>query len=314
MGKAAIGIDIANKEPPIVTVREMIESREFKESLSDMTFVAGCNIVGEAIVDDIVNMPHLFVAGVTGSGKTVFLRSVIMSILFKSNPANVKMILIDTKGVSLTIYNGAPHLLIPVVTDASKSLATLRWVLSEVEDRYRKFADLWVRDLKGYNKSDRIPHKMPRTLIVIDDLSDLMAYYKREAEQLIVRIAQISRGAEELLGNGDMLFKLQGCMKPVPIQGAYISDEEIEDVINFLKNQFPFTEISDNLYKKKEYNVEYDRYFEIVGRFVIERNKASIDMIQRAFKIGFNRAVRIMEQLYEAGVVGEESGTKPREI
>ncbi len=361
-GKSAIGIDIANKEAPIVTIREIIESREFKESASDMAFAVGRNISGKAIVGDIANMPHLLVAGTTGSGKTVCLSSMVMSILYKAHPNSVKMIMIDTKGVSLSIFNGVPHLLIPVVTDTSKSLAALKWVLAEIENRYRTFADIGVRDLKGYNKSDKALYKIPQILIAIDDLSDLMALHKSEAEQLIVRIAQISRGAgihlviatqrpstdvltglikanipsriafsvfstidsrvildekgaEELLGNGDMLFKPQGCIKPIRAQGAYISDEEIEGVVNFLKNQFPLIEIIDHFVdKKKECDIDRDSYFIEAGRFVIERDKASIGMIQRLFKIGFNRAARIMDQLCEAGVVGEEEGTKPRSI
>lgn len=361
-GKAAIGVDIANKEVPVVTVREIIESREFKESLSDMSFAVGRNIIGDIIIDDIVNMPHLLVAGTTGSGKTVCLNSIIMSVLYKASPDSVRMIMIDTKGVSLGIYNGIPHLLIPVVTDASKSLAALKWVISEMEERYRKFAAFGVRDLKGYNKSDRIPCRMPQILVIIDDLSDLMALYKSEAEQLIVRIAQISRGAgihlviatqrpstdvltglikanipsriafsvfsaidsrvildergaEQLLGNGDMLFRPQGCMRPMRIQGAYISDEEIENVVDFLKRQSISTgEYSGNGDIEKERNIDYDPYFVEAGRVIINKDKASIGVIQRVFKIGFNRAARIMDQLYGAGVVSEEEGTRPREI
>ena len=270
--------------------------------------------------------------------------------------------MIDTKGVSLGIYNGIPHLLIPVVTDASKSLAALKWVISEMEERYRKFAAFGVRDLKGYNKSDRIPCRMPQILVIIDDLSDLMALYKSEAEQLIVRIAQISRGAgihlviatqrpstdvltglikanipsriafsvfsaidsrvildergaEQLLGNGDMLFRPQGCMRPMRIQGAYISDEEIENVVDFLKRQSISTgEYSGNGDIEKERNIDYDPYFVEAGRVIINKDKASIGVIQRVFKIGFNRAARIMDQLYGAGVVSEEEGTRPREI
>lgn len=241
-------------------------------------------------------------------------------------------------------------------------MAALKWVLAEIENRYRKFADIGVRDLKGYNRYDKVSYKIPQILIMIDDLSDLMALYRTEAEQLIVRIAQISRGAglhliiatqrpstdvltglikanipsriafsvfsaidsrvildekgaEELLGNGDMLFKPQGCIKPIRIQGVYISDEEIEGVVNFFKNQFPHRETIDNpVDKKKECDIDHDPYLVEAGRFVIERDKASIGMIQRVFKIGFNRAARIMDQLCEAGVVGEEQGTKPRKI
>jgi S-DNA-T family DNA segregation ATPase FtsK/SpoIIIE len=360
-GKPAIGIDIANKEVPIVTIKEIIESREFKESPSNMTFAVGRNIIGEVVVDDISKMPHLLIAGATGSGKTVCLSSIIMSMLYKAGPDSVKMIMIDTKGVSLSIYNGIPHLLIPVVTDASKSLAALEWVRLEVEDRYRKFAEFGVRDLAGYNKSDRVPCKTPQILVLIDDLSDLMAIYKSEAEQLITRIAQSSRGAgvhfviatqrpstdvitglikanipsrmacsvfsaidsrvildergaELLLGNGDMLFKPQGCMKPIRIQGAYISDEEIENVVHYLKNQTISTRTFCDIKNIDKCDDDYDPYFVETGRFIIDKGKASIGMIQRMFKIGFNRAARIMDQLCAAGVVAEEDGTKPRTI
>lgn len=361
LGKSAIGIDIANKEVPIVTIREVIESREFKESSSDMAIAVGRNIVGEVIVDDIIRMQHLLIAGATGSGKTVCLSSLIMGILYKTDPDSVKMLMIDTKGVSLSIYNGIPHLIIPVVTNASKSLAALEWVRAEVEDRYKKFADIGMRDLEGYNKSDRVTRKIPRILVIIDDLSDIMASNKSEVEQLIVRIAQISRGAgvhfviatqrpstdvvtglikanipsrmacsvfsaidsrvildergaEQLLGNGDMLFKPQGCMKPIRVQGTYISDEEIEHVVEFWKNQCVSTGTIYDTEKRDENDVGYDPYFVKAGRLVIGRDKASIGMIQRIFKIGFNRAARIMDQLYEAGVVGEEEGTKLRAV
>lgn len=360
-GKSAIGIDIANEKASIVTVREIIESREFKESPSGMAFAVGRDVVGKVIVDDIAKMPHLLIAGAVGSGKTVCISSMIMSILYKTDPDSVKMIMIDTKGVSLSIYNGIPHLLIPVVTNASKALATLKWIRSEVEERYRKFANFGVRDLKGYNNSDGVQYKMPQILVIIDDLSDLMALYKSKAEQQIVRIAQISRGAgvhlviatqrpsadvvtglikanipsrlacnvfsaidsriildergaEQLLGNGDMLFKPQGCMKPIRIQGAYTSDEEIEAVVDFLKNQSISVGTFYDIEKRDENNANYDPYFEEAGRFVIERDKASIGMIQRLFKIGFNRAARIMDQLCEVGVVGMEEGIKPRTI
>lgn len=361
-GKSAIGIDIARKDDPFVTIREVIESREFKESASNMPFAVGRNIIGEVIVDDMENMPHLLVAGATGSGKTVCLSSMIMSVLYKASPDSVKMIMIDTKGVSLTIYNGIPHLLIPVVTDASKSLAVLRWVILEIEDRYKKFAAFGVKDLKGYNKLDNSPYRMPQVLVIIDDLSDLMALYKSEAEQLIVRIAQMSRsvgihlviatqrpstdvvtglikanipsriafsvfsaidsrvildekGAERLLGNGDMLFKPQGCIRPIRIQGTYTSDDEILNVVGFLKSQLISMRTHDgNVEKENESNIVYDPYVIDAGRFIINKDKASIGMIQRVCKIGFNRAAKIMDQLCEMGVVGKEEGTKPRKV
>lgn len=283
-GKAAIGIDIANRQRSIVTIGEIIDSRDFKICPSNLTFAVGMDITGKIIVGDIAKMPHLLIGGTTGSGKTVCLNSIIMSILYKAHPNDVRLIMIDTKGISLTAYNGIPHLLIPVITDAKKSLAALNWCASEMQDRYKRFADYGVRDLKGYNNLVNTDHRMPQILVIIDDLSDLMAIYKSEAEQLIVRLAQLSRGvgmhlviatqrpstdvvtglikanipsrisfsvfstidsrvildekgAEELLGNGDMLFKPQGCKNPIRIQGVYISDEEILNVVDFMRNQ-----------------------------------------------------------------------------
>lgn len=281
-GKNAIGIDIANKENSIVTIREMVESRGFIEISSNVPIALGCDIVGNIVVADMVNMPHLLIGGTTGSGKTMFVNTLIMGILCKASPDGVKMLMIDTKGVSLTVYNGIPHLLAPVLTDVAKSLAALEWVVSEIENRYKCFANCGVRDIKGYNAISGELHKMPEILVVIEDLSDLMAMHKREAEQLIVRIAQMSRrvgiylvivtrrpstnvvtglikanipsriafsvfsvadsrvildgrGAEELLGDGDMLFKPQGCLNPIRIQGAYVTDKEINDMVSFLR-------------------------------------------------------------------------------
>lgn len=361
-GKAAIGIDIANKESPVVMLREIIESKEFKEFPAYLACAVGKDILGKTVVADIAKMSHLLVAGATGSGKTIFISSLIMSILYKAHPDDVKLIMVDTKGASLNIFNGIPHLLIPVVTDASKSLALLEWVRAEVKDRYWKFSDFGVRDIEGYNKSDRVLCKMPRILVIIDDLSDLMALHRGEAEQLIVRIAQISRaagihlvvatqrpstdvftglikanmpsrvafhvvsamdsriildekGAEHLMGNGDMLFKPQGCMRPIRIQGANVSDDEILNVVDFLKNQLISMETyKANIEQKNESYIEYDQYTIEAGKFIIEKDKASIGMIQRIFKIGFNRAARIMDELCQLGVVGEEGGTKPRKI
>lgn len=283
-GKPAIGIDIANRQSSIVTIREIIESWDFKLCSSNLTFAVGMDITGKIIVGDIAKMPHLLIGGTTGSGKTVCLNSIIMSILYKAHPNDVRLIMIDTKGISLTAYNGIPHLLIPVVTESRKSLLALNWCISEMQERYKRFANCGVQDMRGYNNSVNSERRMPQILIIIDDLSDLMAIYKSEAEQLIVRLAQLSRGAgmhlviatqrpstdvvtglikanipsrisfsvfsaidsrvildekgaEELLGNGDMLFKPQGCKNPIHIQGVYISDEEILNVVDFMRNQ-----------------------------------------------------------------------------
>lgn len=283
-GKATIGIEVANNRSTIVTIREMIESKEFKEFPSNFVCAVGKDSLGNRVVIDLTKMPNLLIGGTTGSGKTVFISSLIMSILYKAHPNDVKMIMIDTKGISLNIYNGIPHLIFPVITDARKALSVLQWAIAEMQDRYNRFAEYGMRDLKGYNYSDRIQYKLPQILILIDDLSDLMTLYKTEAEELIIRIAQLSRaagihfviatqrpstdvvtglikanipgriafsvfsaidsrvildekGAEKLLGNGDMLFKQQGYIRPIRIQGAYISDSEITGVVSFLINQ-----------------------------------------------------------------------------
>ena len=357
--KASIGIDISDNENPIITLREMIETNEFLEFPSNLACAVGKDIIGNPIIIDLSEMPHLLISGTTGSGKTAFINSLIMSILYKTAPDDVRMLMIDTKGISLPLYNGIPHLLIPVVTNSEKVLAVLRWVVSEIQDRYLKFSDYGVRNLKEFNASEEVPYIFPQILIVIDDLSDLMALHKRESEEIIVRIAQTARaagihliistqrpstdvitglikanipsriafsvfsavdskvildqkGAEELLGNGDMLFKSQGSRNPIRIQGAYVSDEEIYSVVNFLREQTEYKgECEEN---KVEDSVVRDELFEEAGRLIIKQNKASIGMLQRLFDIGFNRAARIMDELCEAGVVGSENGTKPRDI
>ena len=372
-GKSAIGIEIPNKEKSIVTLRDLLESKEFKEFSSNLAFTVGRDMCGSIIISDIAQMPHMLIAGATGSGKSVFINSIIISILYKARPDDVKMIMIDTKGVSLSPYNGIPHLLIPVVTDPKRAIAALKWCISEIKERYKKFSEYNVRDLTEYNKkveslSNEI-NKIPQTLIVIDDLSDLIAVNPNETEDNIVRIAQISRaagvylviatqrpstdvitglikanipsrvsfdvfsaidsrvildekGAEKLAGNGEMLFKPLGYPRPVKVQGAYISDKEIDCVIDFCRHQM-IENIYPNEVEEKIKNVgnytsvdrnNLDQYFAEAGRFVIEKDKASIGMLQRVFKIGFNRAAKIMDELCVMKVVGEEEGTKPRKI
>ncbi len=372
-GRTTIGIDVENKELPIVTFREMIESKEFMENPSDLAVTVGKDVVGNTIIESLDNMCHLLIGGTTGSGKSVCISSLIMSILYKADPNNVKLLMIDTKAVNLTMYNGIPHLLIPVVTDLRKSTGALQWVVAEMTDRYREFAKFGVKDLKGYNKavekyssSDEPPQKMPQIVIIIDDFSDLMIAYSSSTEESICRLAQMGRnagihlvistqrpsvdvitgmikanissriafnvfsaidsrtildakGAEDLLSDGDMLFYPQGARTPLRVQGTYVSDREMESVINFVKSQMVGYYGVD--YEKKSERVqsacnksELAPYFIEAGKFIIEKDKASIGMIQRIFKIGFNRAVRIMDQLEEAGVVGEEEGVKPRMV
>ena len=384
-GKAAVGIEVPNKENSAVALRDLLDTEEFKKFPSNLSFAVGKDIAGQVVVTDIAKMPHVLIAGATGSGKSVCINTIIMSILYKANPADVKLIMIDPKVVELSVYNGIPHLMIPVVTDPKKASAALHWGVAEMTDRYKKFADLNVRDLKGYNKaaeSGKLSpvgeplQKMPQIVIIVDELADLMMVAAGEVEESICRLAQLARacgihlviatqrpsvdvitglikanmpsriafsvssgvdsrtildmnGAEKLLGKGDMLFYPQGYSKPARVQGAFVSDSEVSDVVDFLKNQM----LGNNTYNSEiEEKIktmqttgggsagsagsgsDVDSYFVEAGKFVIEKDKASIGMLQRVFKIGFNRAARIMDQLEEAGVVGAEEGTKPRRI
>ena len=381
-GKAAIGIEVPNKENMPVALRDLLETKEFREFPSNLAFAVGKDIAGQVVVTDIAKMPHMLIAGATGSGKSVCINTIIMSILYKAHPDDVKLIMIDPKVVELSVYNGIPHLLIPVVTDPKKASAALHWGVSEMEDRYRKFADYNVRDLKGYNKKIEslqesgdpdCPAKLPQIVIIVDELADLMMVCSGEVEESICRLAQLARaagihliiatqrpsvdvitgliktnmpsrvafsvasgvdsrtildmnGAEKLLGKGDMLFYPQGYSKPARIQGAFVSDKEVSDVVDFLKNQTLGNVYAEDIQAKinsgavgggstgGESESELDELFEKAGRFIIEKDKASIGMLQRVLKIGFNRAARIMDQLCEYGVVGEEEGTKPRKI
>ncbi len=383
-GKAAVGIEVPNKENTAVAFRDLVESKEFKDFPSKLAFAVGKDIGGQIVVTDIAKMPHMLIAGATGSGKSVCINTIIMGILYKAHPDDVKMIMIDPKVVELSVYNGIPHLLIPVVTDPKKAAAALHWGVAEMTDRYKKFADYNVRDLKGYNKKvesmreagdPEAPEKLPQILIIVDELADLMMVSPGEVEESICRLAQLARacgihliiatqrpsvdvitglikanmpsrvafavssgvdsrtildmvGAEKLLGKGDMLFYPQGYPKPARIQGAFVSDREVSDVVSFLKNQAIGNVYNDAVEEKiksmgtggagasggGDAGAEYDEYFVEAGRFIIEKEKASIGMLQRVYKIGFNRAARIMDQLSEAGVVGEEEGTKPRKI
>ena len=383
-GKAAIGIEVPNKENSPVALRDLLESRDFKEFPSNIAFAVGKDIAGKIIVSDIAKMPHMLIAGATGSGKSVCINTLIMSILYKAHPDDVKLIMVDPKVVELSVYNGIPHLLIPVVTDPKKASAALHWGVTEMEDRYRKFAEFNVRDLKGYNKkieamqeadAENAPKKLPQIVIIVDELADLMMVCPGEVEESICRLAQLARaagihliiatqrpsvdvitglikanmpsrvafsvssgvdsrtildmnGAEKLLGKGDMLFYPQGYTKPARIQGAFVSDKEVGDVVDFLKNQAIGNTYAEDIEEKikslgsavavgnssQGSGSQVDELFERAGRLIIDKDKASIGMLQRALQIGFNRAARIMDQLCEFGVVGEEEGTKPRKI
>lgn len=377
-GKSAVGIEVPNKENNIVYLRELFESEAFRRHKSRLAFAVGKDIGGQVVVTDIAKMPHLLIAGATGSGKSVCINTLIMSIIYKADPADVKLIMVDPKVVELSVYNGIPHLLIPVVTDPKKASGALNWAVAEMTDRYKKFAECNVRDLKGYNerveKLDDIedgkkPKKLPQIVIIIDELADLMMVAPGEVEDSICRLAQLARaagihlviatqrpsvnvitglikanvpsriafsvssgvdsrtiidmnGAEKLLGKGDMLFYPAGFPKPQRVQGAFVSDEEVSRVVEFLTEQGMVAEYSQDVVNRVaspsmdggSSGADRDELFAQAGAFIIEKDKASIGMLQRAFKIGFNRAARIMDQLAEAGVVGEEEGTKPRKI
>ena len=377
-GKAAVGIEVPNKENSPVMLRDILQSDEFKNAKSKLSFAAGKDIAGKPVVADIAKMPHLLIAGATGSGKSVCINTLIISILYKATPDEVRLIMIDPKVVELSVYNGIPHLFIPVVTDPKKAAGALNWAVSEMTSRYNAFAEYGVRNLGEYNKKvanmrvpegEKAPEKMPQIVIIVDELADLMMVAPGEVEDAICRLAQLARaagihliiatqrpsvnvitglikanmpsriafsvssgvdsrtildmnGAEKLLGKGDMLFYPQGYQKPARLQGAFVSDEEVSAVVEYVSNKNQGAVYDTSI--EKQVNTasaaggagggDRDVYFTDAGKFIIEKEKASIGMLQRMFKIGFNRAARIMDQLCDAGVVGPEEGTKPRKV
>ena len=380
-GKAAVGIEVPNKENHAVMLREILQSQEFQSAKSKLSFAVGKDIAGKPVVTDIAKMPHLLIAGATGSGKSVCINTLIISLLYKASPEDVKLIMIDPKVVELSVYNGIPHLFIPVVTDPKKAAGALNWAVSEMMNRYNTFAEYSVRNLQEYNRKvegmripegEERPEKMPQIVIIVDELADLMMVAPGEVEDAICRLAQLARaagihliiatqrpsvnvitglikanmpsriafsvssgvdsrtildmnGAEKLLGKGDMLFYPQGYQKPARLQGAFVSDEEVSDIVSFLKDENQTVSYDNKI--EQQMNTaslsgggsaasgdDRDAYFVDAGKFIIEKEKASIGMLQRMFKIGFNRAARIMDQLCDAGVVGPEEGTKPRKV
>lgn len=382
-GKAAVGIEVPNKENSAVMLRDLLESTEFKNSASNVSFAVGRDIAGRCVVADIAKMPHLLIAGATGSGKSVCINTLIMSILYKASPDQVRLIMVDPKVVELSVYNGIPHLMIPVVTDPKKAAGALNWAVAEMTRRYQAFAEHQVRDMKGYNEkvsqlepdeNGNKPDTMPQIVIIVDELADLMMVAPGEVEESICRLAQLARaagihlvlatqrpsvnvitglikanmpsriafsvssgvdsrtiidmnGAEKLLGKGDMLFYPSGYQKPVRVQGAFVSDKEVQKVTDYLKDHNGDVAYSQevvehmnssttggNMMSGSDSASERDAYFVDAGKLIIDKEKASIGMLQRMFKIGFNRAARIMDQLCEAGVVGPEEGTKPRKV
>ncbi len=386
-GKAAVGIEVPNAENVTVSFRDLLESNEFKNSQSKITFAVGKDIAGQTKVADIAKMPHMLIAGATGSGKSVCINTIIMSILYKADPKDVKLIMIDPKVVELSVYNGIPHLMIPVVTDPKKAAGALHWAVAEMTERYQKFAEIGVRDIHGYNsrvdsvqvpEGQEAPKKMPQIVIIVDELADLMMVASNDVEEAICRLAQLARacgihliiatqrpsvnvitglikanmpsriafavtsgvdsrtildmnGAEKLLGKGDMLFNPQGVPKPIRVQGAFVSDKEVAEVVKFITENNGAASYNAEVQQKLE-NMETsnnnsvsisdmdsssdgrDSYFMEAAKIIIDKEKASIGMLQRYLKVGFNRAARIMDQLEEAGIVGPEEGTKPRKV
>lgn len=368
-GKSAVGIEIPNKEVNPVFLREVLEDKLFINFPSNLAFGVGKDITGNTIIADISKMPHMLIAGATGSGKSVCINTLITSLIYKSSPKDVKILMIDPKVVELSIYNGIPHLLIPVVTDPKKAAGALNWAVKEMVDRYNLFAENSVRDLKGYNRvlKEKEEQTIPQIVIIIDELSDLMMAAPGEVENAICRLAQMARaaglhliiatqrpsvdvitgvikanipsrlafsvssgidsrtildsvGAEKLLGKGDMLFLPIGMNKPKRIQGAYISDKEVENIVNFIKRgntekyDAEMIEKITSSNKMSDINEEVDELFTEAIKFIIEKEKASASMLQRQFRIGYNRAARLVEDLEAQGIVGPEDGSKPRKV
>lgn len=371
-GKAAVGIEVPNKETKSVYLRTVLESDAFRKHPSKLAFALGEDITGNPIVTDIAKMPHLLIAGATGSGKSVCINTLITSILYKADPKEVKLLLVDPKVVELSVYNGIPHLLIPVVTDPKKASAALNWAVREMLERYNDFAACGVRDIKGFNamkeEKGEPEAKMPQIVIIIDELADLMMAAPGEVEDSICRLAQMARaagmhliiatqrpsvdvitgvikanipsrlafavssgidsrtildmvGAEKLLGKGDMLFYPSGQAKPSRIQGAFVTDKEVEQIVDFLRKssrpgytQEMVDQITAVAKTASGPSEETDEFFEPAVDLILEKEKASVSMLQRQFRIGYNRAARLMDELERRGLVGPEEGSKPRKV
>ena len=381
-GKDAVGIEIENAKSNTVTIREIIESDEFQNSKSKVTFAVGKDIGGKAIVADMVNMPHLLIAGATGSGKSVCINSIIASILYKARPDEVKMVLIDPTMVVLSNYNGIPHLLIPVVTDPAKAAAALNWAVGEMDERYKRFAENGVRDFNGFNRlkakqknsvrNGEVDGPMPQIVIIIDELADLMMVSSSQVEESICRLAQKARaagmhlvvatqrpsvnvitglikanipsriafavtsqvdsrtildgvGAEKLVGNGDMLFAPLGSTKPTRIQGNFISDDEVKKLIQFTQQQGEVDEAAEadvldtieraNTPDAEKGNRDYDdELLPEAIELVVNQGSASVSMLQRRFRIGYNRAARIIDMMEDRQIVGPADGARPRQV
>ena len=375
-GKQAVGIEIPNKENEIVHLRDIIDCSKFIEHKSKLAFALGKDVAGEEVVTDIAKMPHVLIAGATGSGKSVCINTLIASIIYKAKPSEVKLVMVDPKVVELSVYNGIPHLLIPVVTDPKKAAGALAWAVQEMENRYSLFASKNVRDIKGYNEEldkEGSTEKLPQIVIIIDELADLMMVSSKEVEDSICRLAQKARaagmhlviatqrpsvdvitgiikanipsrisfavssqvdsrtildmaGAEKLLGKGDMLFYPAGAAKPTRVQGAFISDKEVEKVVDFVKangeatynddilEQIEKANSTDKEIEEQENDDDTDPLLMEAIEVVVETGQASTSFIQRRFKVGYARAGRIIDQMEERGVISGYQGSKPREV
>ena len=376
-GKQAVGIEVPNKEKEVVHFREILDSEEFRKNKSKLTVGLGKDVAGNVQLADIAKMPHVLIAGSTGSGKSVCINTIITSIIYNAKPSEVKFVMVDPKVVELSVYNGIPHLLIPVVTDPRKAAGALAWAVQEMDDRYNKFASKGVRDLKGYNKAiekENEAGKLPQIVIIIDELADLMMVAKSDVEDAICRLAQKARaagmhlviatqrpsvdvitglikanvpsriafavssqvdsrtildsvGAEKLLGKGDMLFFPAGAPKPSRVQGAFVSDDEVEKIVDFIKSNGTATYSEDILESIENSNKtdkeiaqeqaeddETDPFLMDAIQTVVETGQASTSFIQRRFKVGYARAGRIIDQMEERGVISGYQGSKPREV
>ncbi|AYD40081.1 DNA translocase FtsK [Clostridium fermenticellae] len=369
-GKSAIGIEVPNRELTPVYLREVIESPEFKNSNKNLAFCLGKDIAGNCVISDLSRMPHMLIAGSTGSGKSVCINTLIISLVYKYSPDNVKLLMIDPKVVELSIYNGIPHLLIPVVTDPKKAAGALNWAVQEMKRRYKLFAGNGVRSIESYNElaGHKITlEKLPFVVIIIDELADLMMVSPHDVEDYVCRLAQMARaagmhlviatqrpsvdvitgvikanipsrisfavssqidsrtildsaGAEKLLGKGDMLFYPVGESKPIRIQGAFISEGEVERVVSFIKStEEPpsyqndiIDQISTSTDSKNEYNS--DELLQEAINIVVQANQASTSLLQRKLRIGYNRAARIIDQMEANGIISARDGSKPRKI
>lgn len=370
-GKAAVGIEVENSVVNVVGLREIISSKEFKNQKSKISFAVGKDIAGNPIVGNLKEMPHLLIAGATGSGKSVCINSIIMSMLYKSDPDEVKFVLIDPKVVELGIYNGIPHLLIPVVTDPSKAAAALSWAVVEMTDRYKIFSEVGAKDLASFNQKMREQgdedQVLPQIVIIIDELADLMLVASKQVQETVQRIAQLGRaagmhlivatqrpsvdvitgvikanipariafavssgydsktildtgGAEKLVGKGDMLYSPKGGVKPIRVQGTLVSDEEVASVIDFIKEQVEeedySQEVMDTINNGGSFEMDddADELLPKAIECVIDAGQASVSMLQRYFRIGYNRSARIVDQMEERGIVGPADGARPRKV